>query len=214
MFSLFGRKKDEENWTEVYRTTDLWEAEVIRAALLNESIRATVKSIKGEEKGTQQNIVSVPAAKVNEAQMVIRRTSIVISKKEEIIAEQAEQQEATSQAATESYSQDEDSTAVEIEPTSEPVTIAEKDDVGKILHYEAEDIYELRLDMGDYKATHLMSAEEWEDFIDFSAQRQEFFILLKEKYPKLAAYVKENKMRPNFLKLIEYSYGKSQPPKK
>ena len=59
-----------------------------------------------------------------------------------------------------------------------------------------------------------MSAEEWEDFIDFSAQRQEFFILLKEKYPELAAFVKENKKRPDLLKLIEYSYGKSQPPKK
>ncbi|MFC1717235.1 hypothetical protein ACFL6S_26475 [Candidatus Poribacteria bacterium] len=214
MFSLFGRKKDEENWTEVYRTTDLWEAEVIRAALLNESIRATVKSIKGEEKGTQQNIVSVPAAKVNEAQMVIRRTSIVISKKEEIIAEQAKQEEAASQAVVEDYSQEEEPATVEIELTSEPVIIAEKDDVGIILHYEAEDIYELRLNMEGYKAAHVMSAEEWEDFIDFSAQRQEFFILLKEKYPKLAAYVKENKMRPDFLKLIEYSYGKSQPPKK
>ncbi len=214
MFSLFGKKKDEENWTEVYKTTDLWEAEVIRAALLNESIRATVKSIKGEEKGTQQNIVSVPAAKVNEAQMVIRRTSIVISKKEEIIAEQAEQEEAASQAVVVDYSQEEEPATVEIEPTSEPVTIAEKDDVGIILHYEAEDIYELRLNMEGYKAAHVMSAEEWEDFIDFSAQRQEFFILLKEKYPKLAAYVKENKMRPDFLKLIEYSYGKSQPPKK
>ena len=86
--------------------------------------------------------------------------------------------------------------------------IAEKDDVGIILHYEAEDIYELRLNMEGYKAAHVMSAEEWEDFIDFSAQRQEFFILLKEKYPKLAILLKENKMRPNFLKLIEYSYNK------
>ena len=213
MFSLFGRKRVEENWTEVYKTTDLWEAEVIRAALLNEGIRTTVKSIKGAEKGTQENIVEVPAAKVNEAQMVIRRTSIVISKKEEIIAEQEEQQEATSHAAVGDYSQDEAPEAVEIEPTSEPVMIAEKDDVGKILHYEAEDIYELRLDMEGYKAAHVMSAEEWEDFIDFSAQRQEFFILLKEKYPGLAAFLKENKMRPDFLKLIEYSYGKSQPPK-
>lgn len=214
MFRLFGREKDEENWTEAHRTTDLWEAEVIRAALLNESVRATVKSIKGAEKGTQENIVSVPAAKMNEAQMVIRRTSIVISKKEEIIAEQAEQQEVTSQAIVEDYSQDEESAAVEVEPTSEPVAIAEKDDVGVILHYEAEDIYELRLDMEGYKAAHVMSAEEWEDFIDFSAQRQEFFILLREKYPKLAAFLKENKMRPNFVRLVEYSYGKSQPPKK
>lgn len=208
MFKSFAKKKAEENWTEVYKTTDLWEAEVIRAALLNESIRANVKSVKGAEKGTQKSVVSVPGVKVSEARMVIDRTSIVIAKKDEIIAEQ-EQQETAPQASI----GDEAPEAVIAEPTSEPVVVAEKDDVGEILHYEAEDVYELRLTMEDYKATHRMSAEEWEDFIDFSAQRQEFFILLKERYPQLASYLKENKMRPNFLKMIEYSYGKSQPQK-
>ena len=207
MFKSFAKKKAEENWMEVYRTTDLWEAEVIRSALLNESIRANVKSVKGAKKGPQENVVSVPGVKVNEALMVIDRTSIVIAKKDEIIAEQ-EQQEATPQASSNEVPE-----AVVAEPTSEPVVVAEKDDVGEILHYEAEDVYELRLVMEDYKATHRMSAEEWEDFIDFSAQRQEFFILLRERYPQLASYLKENKMRPNFLKMIEYSYGKSQPPK-
>ena len=206
MFKSFANKRTEENWIEVYRTTDLWEAEVIRSALLNESIRANVKSVKGAEKGTQDNVVSVPGVKVSEAQMVIDRTSIVIAKKDDTIAEQ---EEATSQASV----GNEVPETVTVEPTSEPVVVAEKDDVGEILHYQAEDVYELRLAMEDYKATHRMSAEEWEDFIDFSAQRQEFFILLKERYPQLASYLKENKMRPNFLKLIEYSYGKSQPPK-
>jgi hypothetical protein len=209
MFKSFAKKKAEENWTEVYKTTALWEAELVRTALLSESIRANVKSIKGEVKGTQESVVSVPGAKMNEAQMVVDRTSIVISKKAEIMAEQEKQEE----AAVEGYSQDEAPAAVVVEPTSEPVIVAEKDDVGKIFHYQAEDVYELRLDMEDYKATHRMSAEEWEDFIDFSAQRQEFFILLKERFPKLATFLKENKMRPNFLKLIEYSYGKSQPPR-
>jgi len=206
MFKSFAKKKTEENWTEVYRTTDLWEAEVIRTALLNESIRANVKSIKGAKKETQKNVVSVPGVKVNEAQMVIDRTSIVIAKKDDITAEQ---EEATPQASV----GNEVPEAVTVELTSEPVVVAEKDDVGEILYYQAEDVYELRLAMEDYKATHRMSAEEWEDFIDFSAQRQEFFILLKERYPQLASYLKENKMRPNFLKMIEYSYGKSQPPK-
>jgi hypothetical protein len=211
MFKFFTRKEKEDNWAVVHNTTDLWEAEVIRAALLNENVPAAVKSIQGEEKGTQQNVVSVPAGKVSEAEMVIRRTSIVISRKEDIIAEQ---EEAASQPEVDSYPQAEERMTPEVELTSEPVTIAEKDDVGKIFYYEPEDTYELRLDMGDYKGTHFMSAEEWEEFVDFSAQRQEFFILLKEKYPKLADFLKENKMRPNFLKLVEYSYGKSQPPKK
>ena len=208
MFKSFANKRTEENWTEVYRTTDLWEAEVIRAALLNESIRANVKSVKGARKEPQENVVSVPGVKVSEARMVIDRTSVVIARKDEIIAEQ-ERQEATPQASVSNEAPE----AVIAEPTSEPVLVAEKDDVGEILHYEAEDVYELRLAMEDYKANHRMSAAEWEDFIDFSAQRQEFFILLKERYPQLASYLKENKMRPSFLKMIEYSYGKSQPPK-
>lgn len=210
MFKLFGRKKDEK-WEEVHRTTDLWEAEVIRSALLNEGVKAMVKSIKGEEKGAQKNIVSVLPEKVAEAEMIIRRTAIVISKKEEIIAEQ---ENTDTQDVVDDYLEDETSAAIIAKPSSESIAVAEKDDVGKILYYEPEDVFELRLKMEGYEAIHLMSAEEWEDFIDFSAQRQEFFILLKEKYPKLAAFLKENKMRPNFLKLIEYSYGKSQPPRK
>ncbi len=211
MFRLFAKKRHEENWVVVHSTTDLWEAEVIRSALLNENIPAIVKSVKGKEKGTQQNDISVSISKVREAEMVIYRTSIVISKKEEMLAEQ---EEADSQPAVEDYSPDEEPAAVTVSLASEPVILAEKDDVGMILYYQADDAYELRLDMGEYKAAHFMPAEEWEDFIDFSAQRQEFFILLREKYPKLAAFLKENKMRPGFLRLVEYSYGKSQPPKK
>ena len=211
MFRLFARKRHEEDWTVVHSTTDLWEAELIRSALLNENIPAIVKSVKGKERGTQQNDISVSVSKVPEAEMVIRRTSIVISKKEEILAEQ---EAAASQPAVEDYSPDEEPATVTVSPASESVIVAEKDDVGIILYYQAEDAYELRLDMGEYKAAHFMTAEEWEDFIDFSAQRQEFFILLRERYPKLAAFLKENKMRPSFLKLVEYSYGKSQPPKK
>ena len=211
MFKLFAKKRHEENWSVVHSTTDLWEAEVIRSALLNENIPAIVKSAKEKESGTKRNDIFVSVSKASEAEMVIRRTSIVISKKEEIIAEQ---EEAASQPEVEDYPPDEEPAIVTVSPASEPVIVAEKDDVGMILYYEAEDAYELRLDMEGYKAAHFMSAEEWEDFIDFSAQRQEFFILLREKYPKLAAFVKENKMRPSFLTLIEYSYGKSQPPKK
>jgi hypothetical protein len=209
MFRLFVRKRDEEDWSVVYSTTDSWEAELVRSALLSEGIRATVRSTKGDRK-SRHDIVSVPAPKVTEAQMVIRRTSIVISKKEDILAEQ---EELASQAEVEDY-EIEQPVISETKPTGESVLVAEKDDVGKILYYEEDDKYELRLEMEFYKNSHFMPGEEWEEFIDFSAQRQEFFILLKEKYPRLAALLKENKMRPSFLKLIEYSYGKSQPPRK
>ena len=213
MFRLFSTKVDKEEWSVVYSTTDLWEAEVIRAALLSENIRAKVKSVKGKDRKSQQDVVSVPASKVTEAEMVIHRTAIVISKKEEILAEQAEQEGLALQGAIEDHEVGRPVTP-ETRPAGEPMLLAEKDDVGKIFYYEEDDKYELRLEMEFYRNAHFMSGEDWEEFIDFSAQRQEFFILLKEKYPTLAALLKENKMRPNFLKLIEYSYGKSQPPKR
>jgi hypothetical protein len=212
MFRLFSTKTDEEDWSVVYSTTDTWEAEVIRSALLSEDIRAKVRPTKGNRKN-RQNLVSVPNSKVTEAQMVIRRTSIVISKKADILVEQEEQEKLALQAAVEKH-QVKEPVIPEEKPIAGPVLLAEKDDVGKIFYNEEDDEYELRLEMEFYKESHSMSGEEWEEFIDFSAQRQEFFILLKEKYPRLAALLKEHKMRPSFLKLIEYSYGKSQPPKK
>ena len=210
MFGLFSRRKYREDWSTVYSTKDSWEAEVVRAALLSENIPAVVKITKGDKK-TRENVVSVPSSKVKEAQMVIYRTSVVISQRDNIIAEQEER---ASRVEAETYDEVEQPVVPETKPTGEPVLLAEKDDVGEIFYYEEEDRYELRLNMESYKQSHFMPGDEWEEFIDFSAQRQEFFILLKEKYPKLAAYLKENKMRPSFLKLIEYSYGKSQPPKK
>ncbi len=210
MFGLFSRRKYREDWSAVYSTRDSWEAEVVRAALLSEDIPAVVKTTKGDRK-TRENIVSVPNSKVKEAQMVIYRTSAVISQRDNIIAEQEER---ASRVEPEPYEEVEQPVVPEAEPTGEPVLLAEKDDVGEIFYYEEEDRYELRLNMESYKQSHFMPGDEWEEFIDFSAQRQEFFILLREKYPKLAAYLKESKMRPSFLKLIEYSYGKSQPPKK
>ena len=210
MFRIFASKRRGEDWSEVYSSKDSWEAEVMRSALLSEDIPATVKTTKGDRK-SRENVVSVPASRLKQAQMVIDRTAIVISRKEEIIAEQEER---ASQPDIGNHDEPEEIVIPETKPTGEPVILAEKDDVGKIFYYEENDTYEMRLEMESYKQSHFMPGEEWEEFIDFSAQRQEFFILLKEKYPRLAAYLKENKMRADFLKMIEYSYGKSQPPKK
>lgn len=96
---------------------------------------------------------------------------------------------------------------------SEPILLAAKDGLGKILYYKADDTYELRLEMESYKGSHFMNGKEWEEFIDFSGQdeRNEFFIILKQKYPKLTACLEDDKMRMDFLKFIESSYDGSQP---
>ena len=51
---------------------------------------------------------------------------------------------------------------------SEPILLAEKDGLGKIFYYPADDTYELRLEMESYKASHFMNGKEWEKFIDSS----------------------------------------------
>ena len=212
MFGIFSGKRKGEDWSVAYSTPDPWEAEVVRVALLSESIRAKVKVTEGSKKD-RKSLVSVPTAKLREAEMVIDRARLVISKKDDILAEQAKREKEVAHAPAERDTAEEPMT-IEKLPDEEPILLAEKDGVGEIYHYEDSDLYELRLELEFYKKSHFMSAEEWEEFTDFSAQRQEFFILLKEKYPKLSSLIKEHKMRPHLLKLIEYSYGKSHPPKK
>jgi hypothetical protein len=201
------------DWSVAYTSTDAWEAELVRSALINEGIRATIKSdeyvMDASGKKKRNHVVLVFESSLDEAQLVIKRALVIISNKEKIIQEQEKM---------ESQVDHEKDRVVEkpvpkIKPSDEPVVIAEKQGVGQILHYEANDVYELRVDFDFYKNSHFMNGEEWDEFTNFSAQRQEFFILLKEKYPKLATLIKEHKKRADFLKLIEYSYGKSQPPK-
>lgn len=208
MFRLFSRKKFGEDWVIVHTTKDSWEAELVRSALLSDGIQANIKITKGSRKD-RQKVIYVPPSSLPDAQIVIKRTSEVISRKDEIIAEQ---EELASKKQSE-FEEEQGLEIPEIVPLGEPVLIAEKNGVGKIFYYEENDAYELKLEMEFYKRSHFMSGAEWEEFIDFSAQRQEFFILLKEKYPRLAALVKEHKMRPNLLKLLESSYGKTLPPR-
>lgn len=215
MFSLFGKKKDKTEWIVVYTTPDRWEAELVRSALVNQNIRVNLRTEKfineTTRKNEHRNIVSVHESKLKEAELIIQRASMVIAKKDDIIAEQAEIE---AKDNFDELKEENDIADIIERPIGEPILLAEKDGVGKIFFYEEKDTYELRLDMEFYKESHFMNAEEWDEFTNFSAQRQEFFILLKEKYPKLATLLKEKKMRPDFLKLIEYSYGKSQPPRR
>ena len=201
------------DWSAVYNSTDAWEAELVRSALINENIRATVKSdeyvVDASGRKKRNYIVLVPESSLDEAQLVIERALLIISNKEKIIQEQ-EKLESLIEQGKDSVVE---KPVPEVKHSGEPVVIAEKQGVGQILYYELNDVYELRVDFDFYKNSHFMNGEEWDEFTNFSAQRQEFFILLKEKYPKLAALIKEHKKRADFLKLIEYSYGKSQPPK-
>ena len=96
-------------------------------------------------------------------------------------------------------------------PAEKPEILTEEDGIGKVLHYGISDTYEMRLEMGDFKASYSMNGKDWEEFIDFSDQdeRKEFFILLKEKYPELYSVLKDDEMRMDFLKFIESTYNEN-----
>ena len=215
LFSLLSGFMSKTNWIVVYTTTDAWESELVRSALITDGVRSSIRSneytVDSAGKKRRKYDVIVPEDSVGNAQLVIERAAIIIENKEKIMGEQEKRE-----AEIESGKQLEETTVPEVRPSpdSEAELIAEKDGVGKIFHYEPDDIYELRVEFEFYKDSHFMNAEDWDDFTNFSAQRQEFFILLKEKYPKLSFLIKENKKRADFIKLIEYSYGKSQPPNK
>ncbi len=213
LLRLFSGLMGKTDWTFIYESTDAWEAELVRSALINGNVHATVKSdkhiIDSDGKKKRNYVVLIPESKIDEAQLILENALMVLSNKERFIQNQDELE---SQIEKNKLI-DEPKEKPEPIPMGEPVLLAEKQNVGKILYYKENDVYELRLEFDFYKQSHFMDYEEWDEFTNFSAQRQEFFILLKEKYPKLALLIKENKKRPDFLKLVEYSYGKSQPPK-
>jgi hypothetical protein len=200
------------DWTYVYESTDAWESELVRSALINSSIRAIVRSdkyiIDSNGKKRRNYVVLTPESNFDEAQLVLENALMVISNKEKFMQDQDDMESQIEKSKINDDIQE----IPEPIPYGEPVLIAEKRDVGKIFHYPENDVYEIRCEFDFYKASHFMTAEDWDEFTNFSAQRQEFFILLRERYPKLAFLLKENKKRPDFLKLVEYSYGKSQPP--
>jgi hypothetical protein len=210
---LLSGLASKSDWTFVYESIDAWESELVRSALINSNIRAIVRSDKyivdANGKKRRNYVVLTPEANFDEAELVLENALIVISNKEKFMPDQDD-----IESHIKKDEQDDDIQEIpEPIPSGEPVLIAEKQDVGKIFHYPDNDVYEIRCEFDFYKASHFMTAEDWDEFTNFSAQRQEFFILLKEKYPKLAFLLKGNKKRPDFLKLVEYSYGKSQPPK-
>jgi len=217
LLNLLSGFMSKSSWIAVYTTTDSWESELVRSALITAGLRSSIRSneytVDSAGKKRRKYDVIVPENIVDDAQLVIERAATIIANKEKIMGEQEKRE-----AEIESGKLLEETTVtvpeVRPSPDSQAELIAEKDGVGKIFHYEPDDIYELKVEFEFYKDSHFMNAEDWDDFTNFSAQRQEFFILLKEKYPKLSFLIKENKKRADFIKLIEYSYGKSQPPNK
>ena len=85
--------------------------------------------------------------------------------------------------------------------------MAERESIGSVV-YVAGQGYEIRVGPEPYVT---VPESDWEEFTDFSAQRQEFVILLRHEYPDLFEWIQEEKLLAEFIRLIEMTYQEGAP---
>ncbi len=199
----------DEDWVVVYTTTDEWHARLAQTALLNERIRCKMYSSKRPD-GTMQRVVTVMKSKQLDAMEIISRMEWAL------VADREARQRDYSGEPTPSEGDASTTEAQSIErlpqavPTAVPrESIARREGIGEIIHY-LEHGYELRVGPQPY---YIIPEARWEEFVDFSAQRQEFAILLRGECTRLFKWLKEEKLMAEFIRLMESTYREVPPPR-
>jgi len=216
----FNPQRNLADWVIVYATRDEWEARFVRSALLSAGIRCEMQ-LSRKIDDIEAIIITARREKESEALEVVDRVAWAIS---DGIAAQSDtegrnglsntdeslerEQRVNEPAVTEPQEHIPDAlpTAAAI---SQQALIASREGVGEIVHIVGRG-YELRVGPQPY---YMVEESRWEEFTDFSAQRQEFAILLKGEYPKLFKWLKEEKLMAEFIKLVESTYREVPPPR-
>ena len=197
---LFGEGTgNTDEWIEIHRTNDEWEVKLIQATLNAQQIRCRPIELKQER---QTALLVAPEHEV-EAMELVSRIGVAVADNE-----MAMRSEETAEALKQrdmAVVQDETQRSV-LEDSTE-LLIAEREGVGSVV-YVAERGYELRVGPEPYIT---VAERDWEEFTDFSAQRQEFVILLRHEYPDLFEWIQEEKMLAEFIRLIEMTYQEGAP---
>jgi hypothetical protein len=171
-------------WAIVHRVKDEWEVSLIQAAFTHAELPFKIDELV--EDGQKRIAIAVPAEAEEEATELLLRVVQVVDR----------EPAAAPQAA-------EDAPFIRAAPTDIPRTIiAAKDGLGEIVHAEG---YGFELAVGP-EPYHVVREEDWEEFTDFSAQRQEFSILLEKEYETLHTWLKSEKRFGEFLRLVETTY--------
>jgi len=180
-------------WTIIRRACDDWEVSLIRAAFS----RAQIPHKFVEERDPHRRVwtaVAVPVEVEDEALDTLLRVVHAVQlspTKDEII-------ERTSPSP-----EPDEPFAVRAAPTDVPVRlVAEREGIGSIVHVEGHG-YELCVGEEPY---FIVPDDRWEEFTDFSAQRQEFAILLEKEFTPLYRWLRREKKFGEFLKLVESTY--------
>lgn len=198
---LFGEAiGDTHEWVEIHRTSDKWEAQLIQTTLNAQQIRCRPVELRAER---QIALLVAPEHEVTAMELVSRIDVAVTDN--EMAAQSEERAEALKQRDM-AVVQDDTPTASEPGDSSELV-MAAREGIGSVV-YIAEQGYEIRVGPEPYVT---VPERDWEEFTDFSAQRQEFVILLRHEYPALFEWIQEEKLLAEFIRLIEMTYQEGAP---
>ncbi len=188
-------------WVEVHRTSDEWEVKLIQATLSAQQIRCRPIELKEER---QTALLVEPEHEVEAMELISRIDAIVtdneMAEKSEEAAEALKQRDMT-------VAQEDTRQQADLGDSTELV-FAEREGIGSVV-YVAGQGYEIRVGPEPYV---IVPENEWEEFTDFSAQRQEFVILLRHEYPDLFEWIQDGKLLAEFIRLIEMTYQEGAPP--
>ncbi len=175
---------DTGGWSVVHRVADDWEVSLIQAAFAHAELPFKVEEVL--EDGRKRVVIAVPAEAEEDATELLLRVVQVVDREPAAAAEATD-----------------DPPFIKAAPTDVPRSIiASKEGLGEIVHAEG---YGFELAVGP-EPYYLVSEDDWEEFTDFSAQRQEFSILLEKEYERLHAWLKAEKQFGDFLRLVETTY--------
>ncbi|MCZ6680111.1 MAG: hypothetical protein O7E52_23010 [Candidatus Poribacteria bacterium] len=192
------------DWVEVYRTTDEWESNLIQTMLSNQQIRCRPEHTRGDG-GQRQIILFVDPEDQVAALEIVSQIGLAVTDDE-----YEKRREASGNQVERDYDFQSESELPQATPASvEAIMIAEREGIGKIAHHVGRG-YELQVGPVPY---YMVEEDRWEEFTDFSAQRQEFSILLHHEYPNLSQWLKQGKLMAEFIHLVESTYRDVAPPR-
>ena len=198
---LFGEGiSNTPEWVEIHRTDDEWEVKLIQATLSAQQIRCRPIELKEEN---QTALLVAPEHEI-EAMELVSRIGVAVTDNE-MAMQSEETAEALKQRDMAAVQED---NSQEINPDdSTELRIAEREGVGSVVYVTGQG-YELRVGPEPYVT---VPESNWEEFTDFSAQRQEFVILLRHEYPDLFEWIQDGKLLAEFIRLIEMTYQEGAP---
>ena len=198
---LFGEGiGDTPEWVEIHRTSDEWEVKLIQATLSAQQIRCRPIELREE----RQTVLLVEPEHEVEAMELVSRIGVAVTDNE--MATQSEERAEALKQRDMTVAQEDTIQDSDVDDSSE-ITMAAREGIGSVV-YMAGRGYELRVGPEPYIT---VAENDWEEFTDFSAQRQEFVILLRHEYPELFEWIQDGKLLAEFIRLIEMTYQEGAP---